>query len=543
MNRPSAIALVVALALSAAANSARAGSYDVVTCGDTTNTANNSWIASNSAPTELETGNGCGGAGSYGGLYARDALAVPNAAAGDSAQWIFTAPPGTSITGVSYSRWFYKEDDDDWQPGLFVDGSTLETCAIVYPAVRCNAGVLGGQRSTKAINGAKSISIGTRCSAPSPVTCGNGGTMHAAIAVLYGATVTLSDASAPSLSNVAGSLFEGGYQTGLRTAVMGASDNAGVRSGRVYVDGSVASTTAFGCDFTYAVPCSDKVGAEVPLDTRSLPDGSHDVQVAAVDPAGNESRSSVRTVSVDNSAPSAPSGLVVAGGSDWRSENAFSVAWTNPSGQVAPVVAGDYQLCDHIGNCLPAQRVTRPAISSLDAISVPSTGEWTLHVWLEDAAGNADPASTATAVLRYGSAPRTTSAPEPGLSESLPSALPSAGSTTTETQTSSAAGASSTTQSTANSSPLSVSSPLASPGLRLTSARYLHGHLVLRGRAGAAGRVLVRFRFGHRGVAALRRVRGGAFRISVRTRRPSRVAVEFGATALFHAQRVVARVR
>src|SRR4051794_13636613 len=110
---------------------ARAGSYDVTACGDMSAPTNNSWDAYNNAegPGQLEAGNRCSSADEYGGLFARDAMtcgggcsAVPGAAA---AGWRFTAPPGTTITGLSYSRWYFKMDDDDWSPGLAVDGSVV----------------------------------------------------------------------------------------------------------------------------------------------------------------------------------------------------------------------------------------------------------------------------------------------------------------------------------------------------------------------------------------------------------------------------------
>src|SRR4051794_41848257 len=95
---------------------------------------------SNTAPAKFETTNGCGGSGTFGGLYAGDVLDVANTPARAAAEWRFPAPAGTTISAVSYDRWYFKEDDDDWQPGLRADSTMVDTCAIAYPAVRCASG-------------------------------------------------------------------------------------------------------------------------------------------------------------------------------------------------------------------------------------------------------------------------------------------------------------------------------------------------------------------------------------------------------------------
>ena len=409
----------LALLLSAAvalvgAGDARAGTYDVVACNHAPGGVNNSWTPADSFGSKLETRSDCAGPDSYAGLYVRDVSNVANTSSGSRAEMTFATPPGTLIREITYDRWLFKEDDDDWHPALVADGVAVDTCAIVFPAVRCHVGAEGGAPTRIPLDSRRSLSLSVECAAPSDSTCVNGALgNHAVAAVLYGATVTLSDATAPTISNTGGTLLTDTFAHATEPLTFTASDNAGIRSARIYVDGSVASSTTYGCDFTYTVPCQNRDQAQLSLDTRSLTDGPHRVQVAAVDPAGNETKSASRDVVVDNSAPRAPLDLSVDGGADWRSTNSFDVRWTNADDPGAPVAAARYQLCAIDGSgCQPPHVQTGDGVSRISGISVPSQGEWALRLWLEDAAGNTDADQPAEISLRYGIPPSDT-APTP----------------------------------------------------------------------------------------------------------------------------------
>jgi hypothetical protein len=532
MKRLAYLAAITTAMTVALASTACAGTYTVPACADASGAVNNSWTVSNSSPEKLETGNVCGTPGSGAALYSRDVLDVSNANADANAQWTFDAPSGTSITGISYSRWLYKEGDDDWQPAVRADGTTIESCSIVYPGIDCKVGLQDGERTNASLGGVNSVSVGVVCGATAPLTCSNGAAgSHDAIAMLYGATVTLTDSSAPTVSSLAGPLLADGYKKGSTFASFDASDNVGIRSARLYVDGAAQPAVTYTCDFTYTVPCSNKTGAELTLDTRALSDGTHTVQVAASDAAGNEQKSSARSITVDNGAPASPVGIGIDGGGDWHASNSFAVSWTNPTGQVAPIAAAHYAVCAADGtSCQPEQQVPGQDIARVDGISVPGPGTWQLQLWLGDAAGNADAAQHSTVLLRYGSAPLTEvpdSASPTATDLSVPIAEPN--------------------------SPDSVAAPIATipsfstptllrPALVLTSARFSHRRLVIRGRTarGAAGRITVRIRSGTRVV----RVRGGTFRIALRLRlKPRSVSVSYAGSALFAPQTRRAPVR
>jgi hypothetical protein len=520
---------------------ARAAEYNVFACGDAPNRVNNSWSPTNTAPQKLETAQGCDDAGDYGGLYARDVSDTSNAPAGSTAQWLFSAPPGTSIAAISYSRWLFKEDDDDWQPTLETDNGILDTCSIVYPAVRCESGTRDRTRVKLSVNGATTLTFGVRCAAASGSTCVNGALGHHAVdAVIYGATVSVADPQPPSLTSVDGALVESQYPHGTSGATFSATDNTGIRTGRIYVDGALAASSTYACDFTYAVPCSNKSDAGVSLDTRSLTDGPHSVQVAAVDPAGNETRSSSYSVVVDNNAPAAPGALSVDGGSGWRDFNSFDVSWANLQDSASPVASAHYALCAADGSgCLPEQETAATNISHLSGLSVPSPGAWALRVWLEDAAGNVDPTHASEVTLRYGADPDATMTPTVDApSDSQPPARDSAP-IVAEPLTAPSLATPSTSQHPAASR--------TNPHLRLTSARLTTGGLVLRGRSTARLPLALTIRLGngHR----LRRhttIRAGQFKLVIRSRHLARnglVTARFAGSSTISPARATVRVR
>jgi hypothetical protein len=180
-----------------------------------------------------------------------------------------------------------------------------------------------------------------------------------------------------------------------------ATDNVGIRQTTVYVDGQARSTVANGCDYTFVVPCLQQPGATHTIDWRSLnlPDGPHQVQVAATDAAGNETRGATTTVLVDTHPPTAPEGLPAA---TTQTRPNFTLSWTNPpQGQGAPITRADYLLCPATGpGSCTAGNGTGADIRQL-AVTTPARGRWRLALWLTDAAGNGTIANGATTQLVY----------------------------------------------------------------------------------------------------------------------------------------------
>jgi hypothetical protein len=309
------------------------------------------------------------------------------------------------------------------------------------------------------------------------------------------------------------------YIAGTSSATFSATDNTGIRAGRLYVDGTLTASATYDCDFTYAVPCANRSDAQVSLDTRSLTDGPHSVQVAAVDPAGNETRSSSQTIFVDNNSPAAPDGLSVDGGPDWRESNSFDVSWTNPADSGSPVSVAHYAVCAVDGSgCFSEQQASGADISHLSGLTVPSPGAWALRVWLEDAAGNADSAHAAETTLRFGSDPATTTA-SPTAAPTKPASSTDSSPALVEPLTPPSLDAPAT-------APPPQTTARTSPRLRLTSARLSRGRLVLRGRASTKLPLSLAIR--RRNGRVLRRhatVRGGQFTLVFRSRQLTRTSV------------------
>lgn len=491
-----------------------AGTYEVRACADAPNAANHSWTASTSSEKHLEIGTACGQADAYGGLYVRDRLACEvdcsYPVVGTSARWRFETAPGTQISALSYVRWLTKVDDDDWEVALkTLSGQVLETCSITYPASTCEVGERGGARASVVVPPTPALEFGLLCKTNPYGQCTQGTTLHDVSAVIYGATVTLTDDGQPSVAVTGGSLFDPGYVGGSRGVLFDASDNVGIRSARLYVDGVARPAVTYSCDFTYTVPCSDRPNGTLQVDTSTLGDGVHQVEIAVTDAAGNETRSAARTITVDNDAPAAPVGLSITS----QAGDTFDVAWTNPPGQVAPIVAAHWQLCDPTGiQCTPGEQ-RGAGVDQITGIRVPGIGEWQLRVALEDEAGHYLQQNTAGITLRY-APPAAGDAPAADTSTDTPAAP--------TVEPPAPAPDPLTVPGTPMTPFLAVPAALPKPGLRVTSYRLVRGRIVIRG-GSAAGVVTARFRIGRRLVTARRKLPGGAFVLRIRARRLPRL--------------------
>ena len=222
-------------------------------------------------------------------------------------------------------------------------------------------------------------------------TCAPGGTLHHAWTAIYRSIVTIDDPTPPTASGASGSLFAGGYLRGNATATLGsAADGSGIKAVQVRVDGSrVVGETALACDYTRSRPCSDVASpTTVPVVTSNIGDGTHVVQVGAVDAGGNFTPASTQTITVDNEAPAppTPTSPVFATAAADRP----TISWTEPPGQVSPVTHAHITVC----KATVCRTSTQPAgLGSGQAIvALPDgPGAYAVSVSLSDAAGNHDP--------------------------------------------------------------------------------------------------------------------------------------------------------
>lgn len=326
---------------------------------------------------------------------------------------VFDAPAGNVVESIS--AWmFMQRPSCDWSVGVIASGYDLGGTGIHHlPAGYCGANGIGWVRYDLGVN-APRVRIEARCGAGS---CARGQTYSGgpgvAEARLKDVRVRVRDDNPPSVGNVGGTLVSGGWVGGRASVAMDASDSAGIRETVVRIDGAEVDRTAKPCNNLLTAPCPNG-GLSTAVQTAGIkPDGGHTVTLEAIDAAGN--RNAVdRTIYVDNTPPAQPLDLTVAGGDGWRAENDFDLTWKNPAEPgVAPIVGAGYEVCPIGGASSPAPSST-PAqpevkcvresksganLEKIEDIKLPAPGEYTLKLWLIDAAGNQD-VRTAAAPLR-----------------------------------------------------------------------------------------------------------------------------------------------
>jgi hypothetical protein len=213
---------------------------------------------------------------------------------------------------------------------------------------------------------------------------------------------TLRDDAAPTVGAPGGTLLAGGWARGTRTLSFPAHDTGGGLTGveAAFDSGTVlrspSSCTIVAGRYARLRPCPATRAGDWAIDTASLPDGARQIALRAVD-VGGATGSRTVVAHVDNGAPTAPRELAVVGGEGWRANDGFELRWTNPTGQHAPIARARWRAC-RVGaepagsDCVSGVRAAA-GVESSDPIALPDAGEWEAEVWLEDAAGNSDPAT------------------------------------------------------------------------------------------------------------------------------------------------------
>lgn len=395
-----------------------AGSYQVSACNFAPEAANNSWTWASNDPAQpshyaehvncpYRLGGSGGKEDQEGGLSTTDALGLSNGATpGTSAGWTFAAPAGTTITGLAYERYIGQVFDpkNSWSPALRADGTIVpgETCEdSVQNGETCSVGGppgTGGEPARITGLSAHELSLGIVCQAPSGDECVTGATEHKVWAAMYGATVTLSDPTPPTLSAPSGALWgpggAGGFHKGIEGVTVSAQDvGGGVASIVLSADGHPMETYTAPCNFTFAQPCPSSTGTQtLNLPTTQLSDGKHTLTLVATDAAGNQSTVASEEIMVANSAPAAPVGLSAT--PTQAGSSTFTVTWSDPQGQVAPITGALYQVCPASGSVSCSTPAAAPAAGPA-TVTVPGPGSWSIAVWLSNAAGNASPTNAA----------------------------------------------------------------------------------------------------------------------------------------------------
>ena len=369
---------------------AKAGVFEVRSCASL---STSSFVLSNSGPGTISGAAHCPVLPQtlLSGLFA-----VPtngkNTPHGQGATWRITAPPGLKLDRLDVRRSIGTRRDA-WKVAVRTgEGRLLETCELAGRLL-CQQGDPYGDASAayRDLN-TQSVSFSMWCDTdPDGLACPGRELAQAWIAV-YSAVALVHDPSPPVIETLSGPALSAGWHTGVERLDITASDVSGIQSIAV----SAGSTTLFqqdqACDYARMQPCPATKQAKLSIDTSRLPDGTHELKVAVADAAAQPTVST-SLLRVDRTAPAPPEELVV----ERNPDGTIALHWKNPAqGSAAPIAAARYTVCEAASpNCAAEGVAATQDVASVASLAVPG-GEHIVKVWLQDEAGNADPANVAT---------------------------------------------------------------------------------------------------------------------------------------------------
>lgn len=426
MSRFACLTAVLVLATLAAAQPATAGTYTVRQCDWSAGNGHHDfvWQSSGTPTVDQYAGSGCGEFG----------LAVRNSGGGAQRTypsgayggWFAYAPSGTVFTGfsgafgalegccvngmTSYAEATQQPDGQGGRAYLFQGHLGNES----WGAPSGLGGPVGRSWSAGA-SGFEARRVGFHLRCGPGFSCSQG--IHGDLR-LRGRSFdfTLRDDAAPAIGDAGGSLLGGGWLRGTRTLAFSAHDTGGGLSEveAAFDDGTLlrspSSCAVVAGRYARLQPCPAGRAGEWTVDTARLPDGHRGLELRAADVGGATTRRTY-TVAVDNHAPASPRDVLLAGGDGWRAASDFELRWANPGGQHAPLARSRWLACPAGAGAATAGEPgagcvagDSPAGGATGAATLapPSAGEWDVRVWLEDAAGNADPETASSPRrLRY----------------------------------------------------------------------------------------------------------------------------------------------
>jgi hypothetical protein len=399
---------------------AEAGEYKVSACGSGAGYRNNLLTASVSdARMSAYTACPNDGNGHFVGLTAMAGIDRGSVPLFANATQTFLAPAGTTIkrahVKASGRAW-----NGDWVSVLQAsndrfgsNASNLSGCTARPGDANGCVSALGHLDQNYELSGATGIRSLVACGHTGGcVTVSTGSwPFTRAYYFIHEFDITLEDSSVPSIVSTGGGLASGRWLRGTQGLSYRASDNSGISRTRFWVDDlGVIADDARGCDYSYAVPCS-AVSGDYSVDTTRLADGSHLVAADSFDATSTNFANTVQTINVDNHAPAEPIAPSVVGGQGWHTVDGFTVRWSNP-GSAAPVDRAHYELCKSDGSGCVTGSQTANGIDRLSNVRVGQPGDYTIRVWLSDAAGNVSDAKSAPLRLKFDNVAPAQAAPQ-----------------------------------------------------------------------------------------------------------------------------------
>ena len=368
-----ALALTLGALTAALPATAHAGSYHVQTCHP--DGATPGWQLSHAARTTAYVD--CNSLASAAGIRARNVIGNGIAPGLAAASASLTAPRGT------YFDWARLDIDVTaqlgWQAGLydFANKRWLlcgATCATTYGWLRREIALNTSRLGVLAICGSSS--------------CETANKAHGSVGI-RNVSARVQDPVIPTLALKGGSLLSGRWLRAVQTLRFAASDNAGLRSVRLHLDGRPDADAPTRCDFHLVLPCTPALDRVLTTDLRTVSDGTHSVALVATDAASNVTRKSF-PIRVDNTPPG-PIANLASDARGWVPRTRFNLRWANPArGPGAPVTTTFVQICG--AQCAPVSQLSQSGGAG-EAVEVPASGHWRARLWMGDEAGNADPAT------------------------------------------------------------------------------------------------------------------------------------------------------
>ncbi|HET9591983.1 MAG TPA: carboxypeptidase-like regulatory domain-containing protein [Solirubrobacterales bacterium] len=404
------VALGVLLAMSVlllAAAKASAGKYQVAQCGWYVG-ADASW-ADTTGGAKFRSDGYCvppAGADPFDGVHLKSFTRDGQATVSGTrfARWRWEAPSGTQgLTAVRGTWWHALHDGMEQRLG----------------GVNWSGEFNYSLRATATDTALRDFAIGFNSAIPAfedRLLCARGEDKWCSLdsaswSGLRAVTLTVEDDGAPVSQITGGPLVGGGWRRGNQWVVLGDADGgAGVRYGETFVDGNRVGFNEYECNkvqvagewrATTMRPCRTAESTTHFVDTPSFSDGPHSVTHCTVDFAGNRACIGAQQFLIDNNPPAHPKAVTLAGGEGWRRTNDFDLAWENPDqGRGSPIAGALWRITAANGYDTGGQFASMRERRSLDNLSVPGSGTFTLRLWLRDEAGNEADSTAVTVPLR-----------------------------------------------------------------------------------------------------------------------------------------------
>lgn len=331
--------LAVVLLIPAA--QAEANTYDVYSCWAGAGTFHNpnassaAWTKDqSSAGGHFVPNNDCG-LNATSGSMSIVSLTGDLASAGQSAEWAFDAPPGTTLfsaqlwrrawtygsgTGGASQRNFlsmladgsyFAGDSDGGSDAPYGSRGTGDLTAHGINNANLTTLNLAPRAASRV---AYRVGCGFAAGCPTAHASGPAPNYFASGVEMFGSVVSISDNTPPTLAVAANGLLDGTPASGTRQVVVeSASDVAGIKKLAVFADGGPNPIGVLDfeqdvnrCDWSKPSPCQNVSEIEIPVDTRQLADGEHSFVVKGFDAADNEKASTTHYVTVRNATSSTP---------------------------------------------------------------------------------------------------------------------------------------------------------------------------------------------------------------------------------------------